>query len=159
MTVGERVLYLAKREGFTQTTLAERLGINQSSVSLWGKGNDPRMDKIPQLAKLLRVSEQYLLCGGGDGIEEMDTDTMVTRKVTVHEALDVVYKEKGTAEAELSEIKAEVARLSAELTESRSLINKLIERNEELSSKYIALLEAERSPAPSPSAFCSGSAG
>lgn len=63
MTVGQRVLKIAKDKGITQAALAKKLGIDQSAISLWKTRNGPALDKIVPLAEILDVSIEYLLTG------------------------------------------------------------------------------------------------
>lgn len=48
--------------GLTQLDVAKALGITQTAVSSWERGDgSPKLDKIPQLAKLYGVSEQDII--------------------------------------------------------------------------------------------------
>jgi transcriptional regulator with XRE-family HTH domain len=124
MAIGERILQAAKAAGITQAILAQRLGISQAAMSLWGKGGVPSGNKIPEIAEILGVTVEHLV---GD-------------------------KESSTGETDLSALRAEVARLTAELAAQTEISRQL--------SAYNRILEERiASPAPPPSAFCSGSAG
>ena len=48
--------------GLTQLDVANTLGVSQGAVSLWESGGgNPKLDKIPVLAKLYGVSEQDII--------------------------------------------------------------------------------------------------
>lgn len=59
---GEYLRALLKRAGVTQTELADRLGIQQTSVSVWvrGKGR-PEVDRIIAIAHALEMDPAELL--------------------------------------------------------------------------------------------------
>jgi transcriptional regulator with XRE-family HTH domain len=67
MNAGARVLKVAKDRGVSQTEIAHRLGLNPSAVSLWGKeGRNPAIKHLPEIAKILGVSAEYLMTGEGE---------------------------------------------------------------------------------------------
>jgi transcriptional regulator with XRE-family HTH domain len=71
MGIGERVLKVAKDRGISQTQLSQELGLNPSTVSLWGReGRSPNIDDIPHIARILGVSLEYLFTGE-DGAESL----------------------------------------------------------------------------------------
>ncbi len=48
--------------GFTQLDVAKALGITQTAVSSWERGDgNPTLDKIPMLAKMYGVTEQDII--------------------------------------------------------------------------------------------------
>lgn len=48
---------LREKNKLTQYTFAERLGVKQSTVSMWENGeNIPTADKLPRIAELLHCS-------------------------------------------------------------------------------------------------------
>lgn len=60
--VALRIKKLREKRDMTQTELAKRLGITRSSVNAWEMGiTVPSTQYIVQLAKLFRVSTDYLL--------------------------------------------------------------------------------------------------
>jgi transcriptional regulator with XRE-family HTH domain len=66
-SIGARALKLARQKKITQDKLAEGIGLKQSTVSLWGRdGRNPPAKRLPDLAKLLGVSLEYLLTGEED---------------------------------------------------------------------------------------------
>ena len=53
---------LRKKSNIQQITLAEKLNIKQSTVSMWENGkSNPPLNKIPLLANALNVSELEIL--------------------------------------------------------------------------------------------------
>lgn len=53
---------LMKKKGYTQTELAERLGVTQSTVSYWATGlNQPRTKQLQAIAQALGVSVSTLV--------------------------------------------------------------------------------------------------
>lgn len=60
--LGKRIAALRKERGYTQTELAEQLGIIQAIVSDYERGKlRPHPDMIVRLAKALRVSTDEML--------------------------------------------------------------------------------------------------
>lgn len=57
---------LREQTGLTQQGLAQALGVEQSTVSMWETGNSsPRADKLPELARILKctIDELYGVVG------------------------------------------------------------------------------------------------
>lgn len=53
---------LMKRKGYTQVELADKLGVNQATISGWQNGlRMPRTKQLPDIAKLLGVSVSTLV--------------------------------------------------------------------------------------------------
>ncbi len=49
-----RLKYCREQKGFSQTDIAEKLGVTQQAIAKWETGEAmPRADKLPQLAKIL----------------------------------------------------------------------------------------------------------
>lgn len=56
--------------GFTQTRLAEMMGVSQAAVSSWCSGAKvPRIDKFDRLCEALEISRSYLLRDHSKGYE------------------------------------------------------------------------------------------
>jgi len=61
-TIGERLARLRRERGLTQVELGERLGVTQSHVSEWERGNlRLHGELIVEIARLLQVSADQLL--------------------------------------------------------------------------------------------------
>lgn len=53
---------LMKKKGYTQTELAERIGVKQPTISGWVQGlNQPRTKQLPVIAQALGVSVSTLV--------------------------------------------------------------------------------------------------
>ena len=56
--------YIREREGFTQSELAEKVGISQAALSNYENGKDrPSVDVCAKMAKALKVSIDDLVHG------------------------------------------------------------------------------------------------
>ena len=61
-SIGNQILLLRKRNGFTQEELAEKLGVSAQAVSKWENGHTlPEAILLPPLAKLLNSSIDTIL--------------------------------------------------------------------------------------------------
>lgn len=88
MILGEKIMELRKKNGWSQEELAGKLNVSRQSVSKWESAMSvPDLDKILQLSELFEVSTDYLLKedkeedyipGNPDGIQ--------IRKITMEEA-------------------------------------------------------------------------
>lgn len=57
-----RIKYYREKNIFSQTDIAERVGVSQQAVAKWESGEAmPRADKLPLLAKLLNCTTDELL--------------------------------------------------------------------------------------------------
>jgi len=66
--IGERISYLREKNQLTQASLAKKMGITRSAVNAWEMSlSVPSTQKIVELAKLFRVSTDYLL-GQTEGV-------------------------------------------------------------------------------------------
>ena len=68
-TIGNRITKYRKEKGFTQESLAEKLGVSSQAVSKWE--NDiscPDIGLLPQLCKLLGITTDELLTGNGSAV-------------------------------------------------------------------------------------------
>ncbi len=62
MKIGEKIAYYRSSLGMSQEELADTLGVSRQAVSKWEVGQtEPRIDKIPQLCELFRVSTDDLI--------------------------------------------------------------------------------------------------
>lgn len=86
MTVGERIRETRKREGISQTDLAQRIGVIKQTLYKYETGivaNIPA-DKIVETAKALGVTPGYLM-----GWDEEDADSFVyVRHRAINDMLD-----------------------------------------------------------------------
>lgn len=62
MELNEKLAVLRKNSGYSTRELGEKLGVSQSSISLWEKGDRrPDFENIVKLANIYGVSTDYLL--------------------------------------------------------------------------------------------------
>ncbi len=93
MSLQEKLLELRKKNGLTQSDLAERLNVSRQAISRWEVGAAvPSTDNLKILSELYGVSADYLLGNGKDiidnnGYEEKNQD--LTSK-----ELDVISENK-----------------------------------------------------------------
>ncbi len=63
--VGEQIQILRKGKGLTQSQLGERVGVSFQAVSKWERGETlPDVSLLPDLARVLETSVDYILLGG-----------------------------------------------------------------------------------------------
>ena len=64
MTIGKRIRQRRKLLGLTLQQVADEFGINRASVAEWESGrSNPDLMKLTDLARVLRVSSEWLLTG------------------------------------------------------------------------------------------------
>lgn len=84
MTVGERIAYLRERKGLSQTQLANKLNVAQSTLAMWEKGKRGlKEDSIKTISEFFGVTADYLL-----GIENEADGTPETKAQTVAAHID-----------------------------------------------------------------------
>lgn len=67
---GEQIAMLRKSKGLTQNELGERLGVSFQAVSKWERGETlPDVSVLPDLAKVLETTVDFILCGGEKSVE------------------------------------------------------------------------------------------
>ena len=75
MILADKILYLRKRNGWSQEELAEKLNVSRQSISKWESAQAiPDINKILELAKIFGVTTDYLLKDEIEVIEYSDTD-------------------------------------------------------------------------------------
>ena len=63
--IADRIKHLREQHNLTQADLAKQLGITRSSVNAWEMGiSIPSTQYIVELARLFKVTTDYLLCIG-----------------------------------------------------------------------------------------------
>lgn len=63
--VGENIASLRKAKGITQSELGERTGVSFQAVSKWERGETlPDISILPDLARILETTVDYILLGG-----------------------------------------------------------------------------------------------
>lgn len=67
---GEQIAMLRKIKGLTQNELGERLGVSFQAVSKWERCETlPDVAVLPDLAKVLETTIDFILCGGEKAVE------------------------------------------------------------------------------------------
>jgi transcriptional regulator with XRE-family HTH domain len=78
MTLGKRIAAARRRLKLVQTDIARHFGITGSAVSAWERDIDkPEHDRLPKLARLLRVPLSWLLEGNGDPPDPDDLEVLL----------------------------------------------------------------------------------
>ena len=72
-SIGERIKLKRKELNLTQLELAKKLNVTDRAVSKWeqGEGN-PDLTLIPEIAKILNVSLDYLIIGKEEPVISLD---------------------------------------------------------------------------------------
>lgn len=98
MRLDEKIIYLRKKNGWSQEDLALKLDISRQSVSKWESGMSlPELDKIISMSKLFGVSTDYLLkddIGDTDNKEEPDTQDMQKNETASDEKNEITVDEE-----------------------------------------------------------------
>ncbi len=64
MSTGENIQFLRKREGFTQESFAEKMGVSRQTISKWeSDGCFPEMEKLLQMCEMFRCNLDDLVRG------------------------------------------------------------------------------------------------
>lgn len=62
MTLGDRIKYLRKENGLTQTDLGKKLGLSKANISKYEANvHEPSIDTLNNLSDIFNVSVDYLL--------------------------------------------------------------------------------------------------
>jgi transcriptional regulator with XRE-family HTH domain len=61
MNIHQKIEALMARHGFSQQTLADKVGVSQRSVSDWCKNSVPRKSALKKLSEVFRVGPEVLL--------------------------------------------------------------------------------------------------
>ena len=98
--IGDRIKQKRKELGLTQAELGERLNITDRAVSKWEQGEgDPNLSIIPDIAKVLGVSLDYLLLGKEEPtitLDDMDAEkrlSLLIKKDDVNNFKKYKYQE------------------------------------------------------------------
>lgn len=70
MILADKIIYLRKKNGWSQEELAEMLNVSRQSVSKWeSSGATPELNRIIEMSKIFSVSVDYLI---KDELEEVE---------------------------------------------------------------------------------------
>jgi len=73
MTLGEKIQVLRKQHGISQEQLSAEMRVSRQAISKWEVGESiPDVDNIVQLSDIFKVTTDYLLKNGVNGIKEPD---------------------------------------------------------------------------------------
>lgn len=77
MNIGEKILDLREKNKISQQELAYLMEVSRQTVSKWECGNsDPEVNKLVRLAKIFKVTTDYLL----DNVNDKDEATILAEK-------------------------------------------------------------------------------
>lgn len=122
MELHEKLAMLRKNSGYSTRELGEKLGVSQSSVSLWEKGaRRPDMGTLVKIANLYGVSTDYLLGSKSDSDK--------SEIIKLNEQLNA-------AEREAIILKKEIDDLNRQLEWYQKLLNEDVRYRGNLESYY-----------------------
>ena len=74
MKLGDKIIYLRRKAGWSQEELSEKLDVSRQSISKWESGQaTPDVERIIELSNIFGVSTDYLLKDTSDGGEPLST--------------------------------------------------------------------------------------
>ena len=81
-TFGDRLAGAREYEGMSQAELSRRLGVKLKTLKAWEEDlSEPRANKLQMLSGVLNVSLVWLLTGEGEGVDEPETEVVLTPEV------------------------------------------------------------------------------
>lgn len=87
--VGERLRWVREAERLSQQELAARIGVHQTTWSLYERGlRFPDQFEVQRLAAKLKISTQYLLQGSLEGVERRLAILLAARHPELAEPTD-----------------------------------------------------------------------
>lgn len=97
-TLGEQIVLLRNRYGYTQEDLANILGVSKQTVSNWETGiKNPRMGSIQKMADHFNVSKSFII----EGVEYSDI-TLVFNKLETNRQIKVYNYAKQQYDEQMS---------------------------------------------------------
>lgn len=80
--MGQRIKQMRDQRGWTQTQLAEKVGVTVQAVSQWELDQTENVKLLPflRLAKLFETDPHYLVFGPGRGVVELSKPVQASRK-------------------------------------------------------------------------------
>ncbi len=103
MKIGERIKECREKANYTQTELANMLGINRANVGMWESyRNKPKLEDVVKLSNIFNVSTDYLL-GNEKLIKHQEEYDKYSEFFDIYKQLDFTEKAKvmGYAKARL----------------------------------------------------------
>ena len=88
--VGLRIAALRREAGLSQAQLAQKLQISPSAMGMYEQGRrEPSLQLIGEMARIFRVSTDYLITGSPRPEDTLTVEQMLTGRITaVDELLD-----------------------------------------------------------------------
>lgn len=102
--IGCRIKEIREQNGYTQTTLAKKLGLSRSAVNAWEMGvSIPSTQYLVELSDLFNVTTDYLLCIDNNENQMIDITFLTEEEKVIifsllkrfkkyHNALDLLKK-------------------------------------------------------------------
>lgn len=114
-TFGDRLMAARETAGLTQTDLATKLGVRQTTLAAWeNDGAEPRGNRLQMLAGMLNVSMRWLMTGVGEDLAEPGTPQAMTTPAKV-------------ALADLARIRGEMRKLAVEMEQTEVRLRVLLQ--------------------------------
>ena len=88
--LGLRIAILRVDKGWSQAELARRIGVSPSAVGMYEQGRrEPSLQLVGELARIFRVSTDYLITGSPRPEDTLTVEQMLTGRITaVDDLLD-----------------------------------------------------------------------
>lgn len=132
MQLNEKLSMLRKNNNYSTRELAEKLGVSQSSISLWEKGDrKPDFGKIVKLANIYGVSTDYLLGTRSQGVK--------SKLSTLNEQRNLISSEINMIQIELEQLNAQIDYYQKNLEENRNYRYKINNNVEDSNIEKVVL--------------------
>jgi len=103
MTYGEKVKHVRKRHGMSQTKLAEKLGLKQSTISQVEDGQFQLSDENTlTMAKLFSVPVDYFLNDSYHSLDEFDINVQQKRLLSDNNLMDYIVLASNASKNDVS---------------------------------------------------------
>lgn len=103
MTLNERIVYLCKQKGISQSELERSVGIGKGSVTKW-KAQEPKYSTLEKVASYLGVSAEYLLYGeNSDGYYLNEETAQMAQEIFENKELRLLFS--AARDASLEDLK------------------------------------------------------
>ncbi len=81
-TMGQRIKRMREQKGWSQTELADQVGVTFSAVSQWERDETENVKLLPflRLAKLFETDPHYLVFGPSRGVSELAKPVQTSKR-------------------------------------------------------------------------------